>query len=101
MYLALTETELALASSRPASLPRSTASCRSAISRPSHAFFRFDWDEVAFVLSRYPPINLHRSCAVGGRGMRTSIFVPTRRADLILSDPPTEIARSRIPSRPT
>ncbi len=34
-YLALSETELAFASSRPASMPRSIASCRSVISRLS------------------------------------------------------------------
>ena len=56
-YLALTETELALASSRPS--PHAQVYCLLQIGyfKAKHAFFRFDWSEVeddcAFVLSRY------------------------------------------------
>lgn len=53
LYLALTETELALASSRRSL----TARVYCILSKANHAFFRFDWNEVeddcAFVLSRY------------------------------------------------
>lgn len=37
---------------------------------------------------------------LGGRGTRISISVPARRADLTFKMPPTQAARSRMPSRP-
>nr|WP_314951983.1 DUF4158 domain-containing protein [Bradyrhizobium cosmicum] len=56
-YLALTETELALASSRPGLTARVYCILQIGYFRAKHAFFRFDWNEVeddcAFVLRRY------------------------------------------------
>ncbi len=56
-YLALTETELALASSRPGLHAQVYCVLQIGYFKAKHAFFRFDWDEVeddcAFVLSRY------------------------------------------------
>ena len=56
-YLALTETELALASSRPGIPAQIYCILQIGYFKAKHAFFRFDWSEVeddcAFVLSRY------------------------------------------------
>lgn len=56
-YLALTETELALASSRPSLTAQVYCVLQIGYFKAKHAFFRFDWNEVeddcAFVLSRY------------------------------------------------
>jgi Transposase and inactivated derivatives, TnpA family len=56
-YLALTETELALASSRPGLHARVYCVLQIGYFKAKHAFFRFDWEEIeddaAFVLSRY------------------------------------------------
>lgn len=56
-YLALTETELALASSRPGLPAQVYCILQIGYFKAKHAFFRFDWNEVeddcAFVLSRY------------------------------------------------
>ena len=56
-YLALTETELALASSRPGVPAQVYCILQIGYFKAKHAFFRFDWSEVeddcAFVLSRY------------------------------------------------
>ena len=56
-YLALTETELALASSRPGLHAQVYCLLQIGYFKAKHAFFRFDWNEVeddcAFVLSRY------------------------------------------------
>ena len=56
-YLALTETELALASSRPGLDAQVYCLLQIGYFKAKHAFFRFDWSEVeddcAFVLSRY------------------------------------------------
>lgn len=56
-YLALTETELAIASSRPGLHAQIYCILQIGYFRAKQAFFRFDWDEVdddcAFVLSRY------------------------------------------------
>jgi len=56
-YLALTEIELALASSRPGLHAQVYCVLQIGYFKAKHAFFRFDWDEVeddcAFVLSRY------------------------------------------------
>jgi len=56
-YLALTETELALASSRPGLHAQVYCVLQISYFKAKHAFFRFDWKEVeddcAFVLSRY------------------------------------------------
>ena len=56
-YLALTETELALASSRPGLHAQVYCVLQIGYFKAKHAFFRFDWSEVeddcAFVLSRY------------------------------------------------
>jgi hypothetical protein len=56
-YLALTETELALASSRPGLHTQVYCVLQIGYFKAKHAFFRFDWNEVeddcAFVLSRY------------------------------------------------
>jgi len=56
-YLALTETELALASSRPGLHAQVYCLLQIGYFKAKHAFFRFDWSEVeddcAFVLSRY------------------------------------------------
>jgi hypothetical protein len=56
-YLALTETELALASSRPGLHAQVYCILQIGYFKAKHAFFRFDWSEVeddcAFVLSRY------------------------------------------------
>jgi Domain of unknown function (DUF4158)/Tn3 transposase DDE domain len=56
-YLALTESELALASSRPGLHAQVYCVLQIGYFRAKHAFFRFDWNEVeddcAFVLSRY------------------------------------------------
>jgi TnpA family transposase len=56
-YLALTETELALASSRPGLQAQVYCILQISYFKAKHAFFRFDWNEVeedcAFVLSRY------------------------------------------------
>jgi len=56
-YLALTEPELALASSRPGLHAQVHCVLQVGYFKAKHAFFRFDWNEVeddcAFVLSRY------------------------------------------------
>jgi hypothetical protein len=56
-YLALSETELALASSRPGLHAKVYCILQIGYFKAKHAFFRFDWSEVeddcAFVLSRY------------------------------------------------
>ena len=56
-YLALTETELALASSRPGLHAQVYCVLQIGYFKAKRAFFRFDWSEVeddcAFVLSRY------------------------------------------------
>ncbi len=56
-YLALTESELALASSRPGLHAQVYCILQIGYFKAKHAFFRFDWNEVeddcAFVLSRY------------------------------------------------
>ena len=56
-YLALTEAELALASSRPGLPAQVYCILQIGYFKAKHAFFRFDWNEVeddcAFVLSRY------------------------------------------------
>ena len=56
-YLALTETELAFASSRPSLQAQVYCVLQIGYFKAKHAFFRFDWHEVeddcAFVLSRY------------------------------------------------
>ncbi len=56
-YLALTEAELALASSRPGLHAQVYCVLQIGYFKAKHAFFRFDWNEVeddyAFVLSRY------------------------------------------------
>ena len=56
-YLALTETELALAVSRPGLHAQVYCILQIGYFKAKHAFFRFDWNEVeddcAFVLSRY------------------------------------------------
>lgn len=56
-YLALTESELALASSRPSIPAQVYCILQIGYFKSKHAFFRFDWDEVEddydFVLSRY------------------------------------------------
>jgi len=56
-YLALTETELALASNRPGLDTQVYCLLQIGYFKAKHAFFRFDWSEVeddcAFVLSRY------------------------------------------------
>ncbi len=56
-YLALTETELALASSRSGLHTQVYCILQIGYFKAKHAFFRFDWNEVeddcAFVLSRY------------------------------------------------
>jgi len=56
-YLALTETELALASSRPGLHAQVYCLLQIGYFKAKHAFFRFDWSEVeddcAFVTSRY------------------------------------------------
>lgn len=56
-YLALTEPELALASSRPGLHAQVHCVLQIGYFKAKHAFFRFDWNEVeddcAFVLSRY------------------------------------------------
>jgi len=56
-YLALSETELALASSRPGVHVQVYCILQIGYFKAKHAFFRFDWSEVeddcAFVLSRY------------------------------------------------
>jgi hypothetical protein len=56
-YLALTETELALASSRPGLHAQVYCLLQIGYFKAKNAFFRFDWGEVeddcAFVLSRY------------------------------------------------
>ena len=56
-YLALTETELAVASSRPGLHAQVYCLLQIGYFKAKHAFFRFDWSEVAddcaFVLSRY------------------------------------------------
>lgn len=56
-YLALTETELALASSRPGLHAQVYCLLQIGYFKAKHAFFRFDWSEVeddcAFVMSRY------------------------------------------------
>lgn len=56
-YLALTETELTLASSRPGLHAQVYCLLQIGYFKAKHAFFRFDWSEVeddcAFVLSRY------------------------------------------------
>ncbi len=48
----------------------------------------------------HPPPQL-AATAPASRGMRTSISVPARRPDLTVTPPPTEAARSCIPSRPS
>lgn len=56
-YLALSENELALASSRPSLHAQVYCILQIGYFKAKHAFFRFDWDEVEddvnFVLSRY------------------------------------------------
>lgn len=56
-YLALTETELALVSSRPGLHAQVYCLLQIGYFKAKHAFFRFDWseveDECAFVMSRY------------------------------------------------
>ena len=56
-YLALSETELALATSRPGLDTKVYCILQIGYFKAKHAFFRFDWNEVeddcAFVLSRY------------------------------------------------
>ncbi len=56
-YLAVTETELALANSRPSLHAKVYCLLQIGYFKAKHAFFSFDWDEVeddcAFVLSRY------------------------------------------------
>ncbi|MDU7587139.1 MAG: DUF4158 domain-containing protein, partial [Acidovorax sp.] len=56
-YLALTKTELALASSRPGLLAQVYCVLQIGYFKAKHAFFRFDWSEIeddcAFALSRY------------------------------------------------
>jgi Transposase and inactivated derivatives, TnpA family len=56
-YLALSETELALATSRPGLDTKVYCVLQIGYFKAKHAFFRFDWNEVeddcAFVLSRY------------------------------------------------
>ena len=56
-YLALTETELALVSSRPGLHAQVYCLLQIGYFKAKHAFFRFDWSEVeddcAFVMSRY------------------------------------------------
>ncbi|GAB6194512.1 hypothetical protein JCM39068_42680 [Desulfocastanea catecholica] len=56
-YLALTETELALASSRPGLQAQIYCVLQIGYFKAKHTFFRYDWNEVeddcAFVLSRY------------------------------------------------
>lgn len=56
-YLAMTETELALASNRPGLHAQVYCILQIGYFRAKHAFFRFAWDEIeddaAFVLSRY------------------------------------------------
>jgi len=56
-YLALNETELALANSRPGFHAQVHCVLQIGYFKAKHAFFRFDWNEVeddcAFVLSRY------------------------------------------------
>ena len=56
-YLTLTETELALAASRPGCHARVYCVLQIGYFKAKHAFFRFDWNDVeddfAFVLSRY------------------------------------------------
>ena len=56
-YLALSETELAFASSRPSLHAQVYCILQIGYFKAKHAFFRFDWNEVkddsAFVLSRY------------------------------------------------
>ena len=56
-YLALTETELSFASSRPGLHAQVYCVLQIGYFKAKHAFFRFDWNEVeddcAFVLSRY------------------------------------------------
>lgn len=55
-YLALSETELAFASSRPGLHAQIYCVLQIGYFKAKHAFFRFDWNEVeddcAFVLSR-------------------------------------------------
>ena len=93
-YLALTETELALASSRPGLHAQVYCILQIGYFKAKHAFFRFDWSEVehdcAFVLSRYfhgesfehKPISKHEHttpsasglpiCSATGRGRPSS-----------------------------
>ena len=56
-YLSLSETELALASSRPGLHAQVYCALQIGYFKAKHAFFRFDWDDAqedcAFVLSRY------------------------------------------------
>ncbi|EFW77738.1 Transposase Tn3 family protein [Pseudomonas savastanoi pv. glycinea] len=56
-YLALTDAELALASSRPGMPAQVYCVLQIGYFKAKHAFFRFDWNEVeddcAFVLRRY------------------------------------------------
>ncbi|AMB84612.1 hypothetical protein AWM79_04515 [Pseudomonas agarici] len=56
-YLALTESELTFASSRPSLHAKVSCVLQIGYFKAKHAFFRFDWHEVeddcAFVLSRY------------------------------------------------
>ena len=56
-YLALAESELAFASSRPSLQAQVYCVLQIGYFKAKHAFFRFDWHEVeddcAFVLSRY------------------------------------------------
>ena len=56
-YLALTEAELAIASSRPGLHAKVYCVLQIGYFKAKHAFFRFDWNDVeddcAFVLSRY------------------------------------------------
>lgn len=56
-YLALTETELALASSRPSMPAQVYCILQIGYFKAKHSFFRFDWNEIeedcTFVLSRY------------------------------------------------
>jgi TnpA family transposase len=94
-YLALTETELALASCQPRLHAQVYCVLQIGYFKAKHAFFRFDWNEVeddcAFVLSRYfhgetferKPITKHehyaqreRVAELFGYRLRTGDFLP-------------------------
>jgi hypothetical protein len=97
-YLALSETELALASSRPGLHAQIYCVLQTGYFKAKHTFFRFDWNEVedycAFVLSRYfhgdafesKPITKHehytqrvRVAGLFGYRLWTADFLPQLR----------------------